>query len=79
MRDLEEAQVELAEANEALTTVTAERDALKAELNRIVTEIEAEREKTRQAEGATLRDENVLNGVINGLGIALRIVRGERS
>lgn len=49
----------------------------KAELERIRREIEAERDKTRDAEGATLRDENVIIGIVNGLGIALRIARGE--
>jgi hypothetical protein len=39
--------------------------------------IEAERDKVNQAEGATLRDEHVIGGVINGLNTALRLVRGE--
>lgn len=55
------------------------RQAAEAELDRIASGIEAERDKTREAEGATLRDENVINGIINGLGIALKIVRGEPS
>ena len=47
-----------------------------AELARITTEIEAERDKVREAEGATARDESVIAGIYNGLGIALRIMRG---
>lgn len=62
----------------AFNEATRENERLRAELARIETAIEAEREKTRHAEGATLRDENVINGIVNGLGIALRIVRGER-
>jgi hypothetical protein len=46
---------------------------------KVAEEIEAEREKAREAEGATARDENVINGIVNGLGIALRIARGETS
>lgn len=52
---------------------------VQAELARIATELEAERDKVREAEGATLRDENVINGIVNGLGIALRIVRNKCS
>lgn len=47
-----------------------------AELNRVATAIEAERDKVRNADGATARDESVIAGIINGLGIALKIVRG---
>jgi hypothetical protein len=43
---------------------------------RVTAEIEAERDKVREAEGATARDESVIAGIYNGLGIALRIVRG---
>jgi hypothetical protein len=56
---------------------TAPKCQAEAELARIVTEIEAEWEKIREAEGATARDESVVVGIYNGLGIALRIVRGE--
>jgi hypothetical protein len=46
---------------------------------KVADEIAAERGKARDAEGATLRDENVINGIVNGLGIALKIARGEAS
>lgn len=82
----EDAEAKVERLQDANRIIAGERDAWKAtaqhltaELERITREIEAEREKTRDLEGATLRDENVLNGIVNGLGIALRIVRGERS